>query len=383
MPAALHIRRLTLTQFRNYGELRMAPQAGLIVLTGANGAGKTNLLEAVSLLSPGRGLRRAAFSDLAAEGGDGSWAVASEIGGPAGEVALGTGWSPANGNEERGSARQVRIDGVTQRGSGTLGSWFRVLWLTPAMDRLFTGPASDRRRFLDRLVMAFDPDHGGRVTRYERLMRERNKLLDRGELDDGWLSGIELQMAEAAVAISAARCDAVRALADVLRPDGAAPRGPFPWPALEIDGQLERDLDAFSAVDVEDGYRTILADSRRIDMAAGRTTSGPHRSDLDVKHGPKDVAARLCSTGEQKALLIATVLGHARLVSNAGGEGPPVLLLDEIAAHLDPERRGGLFEALGELGAQVWMTGTDPELFDPISSNADCYHVDAGTVSAR
>jgi len=381
---ALHIRQLTLTDFRNYRALRLEPGPGLIVLSGANGAGKTNLLEAVSLLAPGRGLRRAPFADIArADNGDAAkrWAVAAEVETPDGTVKLGTGWQ-SGADDGRSAARQVRIDGIDQKGSGALGGYVRVLWLTPAMDRLFSGPAGDRRRFLDRLVMVFDPEHGTRVSRFEKSMRERNRLLERRNAEASWLAGIELQMAEAAIAIAAARGEAVRALDHVLRPRDGAANGLFPWPLLRIEGTIEADLERFSAVDAEDRYRRMLADSRALDRAAGRTTKGPHRSDLHVRHGTKEIAAHQCSTGEQKALLVATILGHARLVANLDGGSPPILLLDEVAAHLDPARREGLFDMLQALGAQVWMTGTDAELFATVDGGADHYTVSAGAVVA-
>jgi DNA replication and repair protein RecF len=379
----LHICQLTLTDFRNYRTMRMEPAPGLVVLTGSNGAGKTNLLEAVSLLAPGRGLRRAPFSELARAEGDGRWAVAAKTSGPHGDVALGTAWTGNGDDGARQGARQVSIDGDMQSGSGALGPYFNVLWLTPSMDRLFAGPAADRRRFLDRLVMAFDGEHGQRAVGFERLMRERNRLLERTNSDASWLSGVELQMAENAVALAAARCDAVRALDRHMQAEAMPQDALFPWAALCLQGDLERDLDEFSAVEVEDRYRKLLADSRRLDAAAGRTTCGPHRSDLVVTHGPKGIAANRCSTGEQKALLVSTILAHARLIAGLDGGTVPVLLLDEIAAHLDRERRAGLFDVLRSLGTQVWMTGTEAALFDEIQNTADLYRVDSGEVVAQ
>lgn len=375
----LRVEQLTLTDFRNYRSARLEPASRLIVLAGPNGAGKTNLLEAISLLAPGRGLRRAPFGELACAAGPGRWAVAARIDGPKGAVSLGTGWAL---DSERG-ARQASVDGEVQKSSGALGAWFSVLWLTPAMDRLFSGPASDRRRFLDRLVMAFDGEHGQRAATYERLMRERNRLLEAPNPDRSWLGGIELQMAETAVALAAARGEAVRALDRFMHARDTQASPHFPWAELRLEGDLERDLDTFSAVEVEDRYRRLLADSRKADAAAGRTTCGPHRTDLLVTHGPKGVAAERCSTGEQKALLVSAVLAHARLISGLEWGSPPVLLLDEIAAHLDPQRRAGLFVVLQSLGAQVWMTGTEPGLFDALRSAADIYRVENATIHAR
>jgi len=382
LPNTLAIAQLTLTDFRNYPTLRVQPGHRMIVLTGPNGAGKTNLLEAVSLLSPGRGLRRAPFCELARQGGQGRWAVAAHTEGPHGVTSLGTGWEAANGSGDGAASRKVSIDGVARKNPGSLGGYFNVLWLTPSMDRLFSGPASDRRRFLDRLVMAFDAGHGMRVGGFERLMRERNKLLERGNQDAAWLSGVETQMAELGVAVAAARKQAFEALDALVRPHGDNHGSQcFPWPDIRLDGELEALLDEISAVEVEDQYRTLLNDSRLADASAGRTLHGPHRSDLLVNHGPKGVAAKNCSTGEQKALLVSTVLAHARLIRNLEAGTAPVLLLDEIAAHLDAKRRAGLFSVLEELQAQVWMTGTDTELFEPLRGTAEFYRVEEGAIA--
>ncbi|MFW6077967.1 MAG: DNA replication/repair protein RecF [Hyphomicrobiales bacterium] len=368
--------RLTLTDFRNYPGLRLDTGGGPVVLTGANGAGKTNLLEAISLLAPGRGLRGAAFEDVARNDGPAAWAVASDIEGPSGETALGTAWSSA------APARQVRIAGETQRSSGAFSAHLRILWLTPAMDRLFTGPASDRRRFLDRLVIAFDPEHGGRVLAFDKLMRDRNRLLCDGTPDPAWLAGLEQGMAEAGVAIAAARSAALEALQGFIGETPAAQdASAFPWARLEIDGDLEARVRHSPAVQVEDKYRRLLADSRRGDQAAGRCLNGPHRSDLVVVHGPKAADARICSTGEQKALLIGLVLAHARAVRAACDGWAPLLLLDEVAAHLDEDRRFGLFAELEELGVQAWMTGTDTRLFEPLEHRAEFFRVSDGSAA--
>lgn len=371
--------RLTLTDFRNYPGLRLDTRGGPVVLTGANGTGKTNVLEAISLLAPGRGLRGAAFEDLARMNGEAGWAVASEIEGPSGPAALGTAWTSG------AAARQIRIAGEPQKSSGAFSAYLRVLWLTPAMDRLFTGPASDRRRFLDRLVIAFDPGHGGRVIAYDKLMRDRNRLLCDDVPDAAWLGGLEHGLAEAGVAIAAARVAALDALQDFISEMPAArSQSAFPWAKLEIEGDLEASVRDSPAVQVEDNYRRLLADSRKADRAAGRCLNGPHRSDLVVVHGPKAADARICSTGEQKALLIGLVLAHARAVRTACDGWAPILLLDEVAAHLDEERRIGLFGELEELGLQAWMTGTDARLFEPLDGRAEYFRVgDGGAVPAR
>lgn len=373
----LAIRRLTLTDFRNYASLRLETQAQLVALTGANGAGKTNILEAISLLAPGRGLRGVAFEDLARQGGAGAWAIAADIAAEGGPVALGTAWSGQSDASDGGS-RQVVIDGEAQRGSGSLGEHMRLLWLTPAQDRLFAGPASDRRRFLDRLVTAFDPEHAARITVFEKVMRERNLLLEETRPDGAWLSSLEAHMAEAAVAISAARLVGLEALQTHI--GEGRETSSFPWAEVTVEGEIEAWTARKPAVQVEDEYRRILRDSRGLDRAAGRTLRGPHRSDLVVVHGPKHMAAGQCSTGEQKALLIGLVLAQARAVK-AGAGIAPILLLDEVAAHLDRARRKSLLEALAALGSQGWMTGTDAQLFEAIGEMGVNFHVEDGRIS--
>lgn len=372
----LALTRLTLTDFRSYAGLRLDTGARLIAFTGANGAGKTNILEAISLLAPGRGLRSATLDELARQQGSGTWAIAAELATSSGEVALGTGWSGQG--EGDGQGRLVVIDGAVQKSSGALGHYVRVLWLTPAMDRLFAGPASDRRRFLDRLVAAFDPEHGSRVTVFEKVMRERNLLLEDARADTAWLASLEAHMAEAGVAIAAARLTAIEALRRHIAT--ARQASAFPWSELRLDGEIETLVTAMPAVRAEDEYRRLLADSRWQDRAAGRTLTGPHRSDLAVIHGPKSMAAEVCSTGEQKALLIGLILAQARAVTETSGV-PPLLLLDEVAAHLDAARRSALFDALADLRCQAWMTGTDVELFAALKRDAAIFAVQDGDVA--
>ena len=369
----LAISRLTLTQFRNYAELRLDMSSKLIALWGPNGAGKTNLLEAISLLAPGRGLRGNSFDALARHGGNGTWAIAGELETPGGKVNLGTGW-----DSQSGEGRSVMIDGRVQKSSGILGQHLRVLWLTPAMDRLFGGPASDRRRFLDRLVQAFDPEHGARLTVFEKLMRERNLLLGEPRSDSAWISSLEAHMAEAAIAVAAARLTAVESLQ---RHIGQS-RGlsDFPWARIAVEGGTELLVSSMPAVRAEDEYRKLLADSRRADQAAGRTLHGPHRSDFAVWHGPKDAAATQCSTGEQKALLIGLILAQARAVKGDSGVAP-VLLLDEVAAHLDRVRRESLYATLERLGCQAWMSGTEAGLFQGLGPDAAVFHVEDASIS--
>ncbi len=369
------IRRLTLTEFRNYAALRLDTDARLVALAGSNGAGKTNILEAISLLSSGRGLRGATFDELARQGGAGNWAIAAEVDTDGGPVSLGTGWSGQSETGD-GAGRLVVIDGEAQKGSGALGDHLRILWLTPAMDRVFAGPASDRRRFLDRMVQASDPEHGSRIAVFEKLMRERNLLIDERHPDPAWLSSLEAHMAEAAVAISAARLVGLEALQAHI--GKAREASSFPWAEATVEGEIEALVSAMPAVQVEDEYRKILRDSRSLDRAAGRTLRGPHRSDFAVVHGPKQMAAGQCSTGEQKALLIGLVLAQARAVREVSGI-TPLLLLDEVAAHLDRARRKSLLEALAALGGQSWMTGTDVQLFDGIGPQGAVFLVEDGT----
>lgn len=370
-----HVARLSLADFRNYSSLALDFSPGAVVLTGDNGAGKTNLLEAISFLSPGRGLRRAALDDVARAGAAGGFAVHARVRGAFGEVEIGTG---TFGDPGEAAARKVRINGAAVRSADDMLDWLRVMWLTPSMDALFTGPAAERRRFVDRLVLAVDPAHGRRALDYEKAMRGRNRLLADNVRDDGWFAAIETQMAETGTAIAAARVEIVQLLDAMI---GRLPGdGPFPQADVALAGTLEEMLPGMAALDAEEAFRAALADNRGRDRAAGRTLDGPHRSDLLVRHRPKDMAAALCSTGEQKALLTGLVLSHARLVAELSGAAP-ILLLDEIAAHLDAGRRAALFSILRELNCQAFMTGTDPELFSSIRDSAQFLTVANGTVA--
>jgi DNA replication and repair protein RecF len=368
-----HVSRLILTDFRNYEALALEFSPGAVVLTGENGAGKTNLLEAISLLTPGRGLRRATLDDVARAQTDG-FAVHARIEGAFGEVEIGTGTLGSDGET---AGRRVRINGAPARSADDMLQWLRVIWLVPAMDALFTGPAADRRRFIDRLVLAIDPAHGRRALDYEKAMRGRNRLLAENAHDDAWFEAIETQMAETGTAIAAARVEIVRLLQAMVErlPDDS----PFPKADIALSGTLEEALGTQAAVDVEEGFRRSLADKRHRDRAAGRTLEGPHRSDLLVRHRPKNMQAELCSTGEQKALLTGLVLSHARLVAELAG-APPILLLDEIAAHLDAGRRAALFSILEDLDCQAFMTGTDAALFSSLEGRAQFLTVSGGTV---
>ena len=375
---AAFIRRLTLTNFRSYHAAQVALDcAGPVVLTGANGAGKTNLIEAISLLAPGRGLRRATMEELAFTEGDGAWAVSAEIEGMLGLATLGTGIEPP-ANDEATPARRCRIDRESVGSATAFADHLRVVWLTPAMDPLFNGPASERRRFLDRLVLAVDAQHSSRVAALERSLRSRNRLLEDSPGDSHWLDAIEHETAEVAVAVAAGRAETVTRLSAALAAARAqAPE--FPQAEIELQGWMERLLPDHTAIEIEDRYRTLLKDNRARDAAAGRTLDGPHLSDLAVRHASKNIPAADASTGEQKALLIRLVLAHAGLIKQMTGFAP-LLLLDEVVAHLDPARRAALYDALSSLGAQVWMTGADPAAFGDIIGRAQVFVVRNGTV---
>ena len=275
----------------------------------------------------------------------------------------------------------MRIDGVAQSGSGVLADYLEIVWVTPAMDGLFTGPASERRRFLDRLILCFDPAYRTIAGRFERAMAARNRLLSDGVRDNAQLSGFELQMAETGVAVAAARLEAVSAMAAIIRTRKARDAASaFPWCTFALEGSLEDDLAALPAVEAEDRYAAVLRNTRERDRGAGRTLDGPHRSDLAVEHGPKQIAARLCSTGEQKALLLGLVLAHAELLTERQEGAAPILLLDEITAHLDAHRRAALFDEILRLKAQAWMTGTDKAAFDALQGRAQFWAVEEGAV---
>jgi DNA replication and repair protein RecF len=375
------IRRLTLSNFRSYHAAHVElSAAGPVVLTGANGAGKTNLIEAISLLAPGRGLRRATIEEFAFSEGDGAWAVNAEIEGMLGLATLGTGIDPPAA-EDVSPTRQCRVDREAVGSATAFADHLRVVWLVPAMDRLFNGPASERRRFLDRLVLAVDAAHSSRVAALERSLRSRNRLLEDATSDPHWLDAVEHETAEVAVAVAAARSETLARLAAALA--GARDAAPeFPRAEVALDGWMERLLPQHSATEIEDRYRALLKENRARDAAAGRTLDGPHLSDLKVSHAGKGIAAADASTGEQKALLIRLVLAHAGLIKDMTGFAP-VLLLDEVIAHLDPARRASLYDALASLGAQVWMTGADPAAFGDIMDRAQVFEVRNGSVSTR
>jgi DNA replication and repair protein RecF len=372
------IRRVTLTNFRSYRAAALATADKPIVLFGPNGAGKTNVLEAISFLAPGRGLRRAALDEVAFREGDGSWAVAAEVEGALGLATLGTGIE-RRVDEGETASRACRIDREPVGSAAAFADHLRVIWMVPAMDTLFAGAPSERRRFLDRLALAIDAEHAGRVNALDRALRSRNRLLEERQPDTQWLDAVEHETAELAVAVASLRAETVSRLATVL----ASRRGSaFPPVEIALDGWMEKLIQAHPALEIEERYRTVLRENRARDAAAGRTLDGPHLTDLAVVYADKGIAAADASTGEQKALLIGLILAHARLIAAMTGF-PPVLLLDEVVAHLDPSRRRALHQELAQVGAQVWMTGADPALFVEVADDATMVEVGSGRLEPQ
>jgi len=375
----LSLTRLTLTRFRSYPALDLDTAAPILVLAGENGAGKTNLLEAISLLVPGRGLRGARMAELGHRGsGDaagGPWAVAGRFATPLGPLSLGTGVE-----DPSATRRSFRLDGAAPRSQAEIASRVAAVWLTPQMDRLFQDGASARRRFLDRLVWALEPGHAREVAAYDTAMAERNRLLaearDGGRIDPLWLASLEDAMARHGVAVAAARRVLVARLNAAVA-GGVA--GAFPAAEASIACTLDSALAEGPALDAEERFRAALAEGRAGDAASGGARQGPHRADLVLTHVAKRLPAPLCSTGEQKALLVGLVLAHAALIGAQRGAAP-ILLLDEVAAHLDRPRREALFDVLPRLGAQVFLTGTDAGVFAPLGTEARLLRVRPGEV---
>src|SRR6201997_3170270 len=375
-PSRIH--RLTLTHFRNYRGASLNASRDMVALVGPNGAGKTNCLEAISFLSPGRGLRRATLEDVADNQGDGSWAVAAEVEGALGLATLGTGIDAPIG--EASVTRRCRIDRETVGSAAAFGDHLRMVWLTPAMDGLFLGAASERRRFFDRLGLGIDRGDSSPVSALGGSLRSRNRLLEVRNYDDHWCDAIERETAELAVAVAATRGQTVTKLAAMLRARGQA--SAFPSAEIALDGWMENALLNEPATAVEDRYRQMLRDNRVRDAAAGRTLDGPHLTDLQVVYAPKNMPAKDASTGEQKALMIGLVLAHAPFIAETTGI-IPLLLPDEVVAHLDPGRRTALFSELAKLGAQVWLTGADPAAFAELATSGDIFDVESGRVTRR
>jgi DNA replication and repair protein RecF len=361
--------RLSLTDFRSYAALTWRPGARISVLFGPNGSGKTNLLEALSLLSPGRGLRSARSADLPRHGGGGGWAVAGRFATLDGEVNIGTGSAP-EGPDER---RQFRLDGVAPRSQAEIAGRLAVVWLTPRMDRLFHEGPAGRRRFLDRLVWSLEPGHAREIAAHDNAMAQRNRLLAEGRGDPTWLGGLEDAMARHAVAATAART------ALVARMNAVAPLPGFPAARMALGCPIAARLRTAPALRVEDWLRDSLAGERNADAAAGSAAIGAHRTDMLLADAVTGVQASLASSGEQKALLISVILRHAALITEARGFAP-LLLLDEPMVHLDPERRAALFAALLRLPAQTLLTGTDAETFLPLAGQAEGLRVHGGNL---
>jgi DNA replication and repair protein RecF len=372
-PAApLSVSRVTLTNFRNYTDISLRFSPDPVILTGANGSGKTNFLEAISLIVPGRGLKKSALTDLQRNNTADPWAVAIELDTAYGPLQIGTGRDPADPGNER---RIVHIDGKPVRGQNAMAQHVAMAWITPEMDRTLGEGASARRKLLDRLVYSFDPAHSNRVTRYERAMRERLRLLREGRYDATWIKALEDEMAQTGVAIAAARRHLLFQLRAAIEETSSA----FPTADLALAGMAEDALELHPALPVEDMLRTALAAARDEDARTGTTSTGPHRSDLLVRHRAKNCPADLCSTGEQKALLIAIMLAYLRTLTNHR-QLTPIFLLDDIAAHLDDTRRNTLFEEILALGIQAWLTGTDAESFKSLLPAAQHLDVEQGNL---
>ena len=375
-----HVRltRLALRDFRNYATLQLRLDGRHVCLFGANGSGKTNLMEAVSMLSPGRGLRGAEFTDLIRRDADGrlarSWALSADV--RDGDLDRKLALSLERDDQGR-SKRTARLDGVNTS-QNDLGELMRIIWLTPSMDRVFAGPAGDRRRFLDRQVLAHFPSHASAGAAYEKAMRQRNALLARGRADPVWLDALELGMASAGAAMALHRIDAVKVMQEAIL---ARPEGAFPKALIDLDGAFEnRAADGAPLTDIEQEIAAQLRENRARDQAAGRTTEGVHRTDMRVIHAPKGLPADQCSTGEQKALLIGLILANAQALFERDFAPSPLLLLDEAAAHLDSDRRAALYDELTALGGQAWLTGTDRSLFDAFGDRAQRFEVSDGVV---
>lgn len=370
------VARLILQDFRSYETLDLPVEGQIIALIGENGAGKTNVLEALSLFTPGRGLRRVDLADMARQDGPGGFAASITLAGDGARLGIGLSEPDSEGRR----SRIARIDGASAGSALAFSEYLRIVWLTPDADGLFRASAGERRRFLDRLVLAIDPGHAARSNALERALRSRNRILEETPGQTQWLDAVEREIAELGIAVAAARAETVARLAAIITETREA-TSPFPQAELGLAGEIDTLVAHLPALDAEEAYRGRLRQNRPRDKAAGRTLIGPQASDLLVRHAQKNIAAELASTGEQKALLIGLVLAHARLVAAMSGL-TPLVLLDEIAAHLDPRRRTALYDDLLGLGCQIWMTGADPALFAELPGAAQRFTVTPGRVGA-
>lgn len=366
-----YIQTLKLSHFRCYNTAKLENiSPGLIVLCGPNGTGKTNILEAISILTPGRGLRGAKPIEIQNTQSSPPWATSAQVQTAFGPVQMGTGIDPKT------EKRIVRINGQNEKSQNALGQYLSCVWLTPQMDRLFLDSSRERRNFLDRLIFAFDPGHTGRTTRYNNAMSQRSKLLREDINDPAWLNSLEKQMAETGVALAAARLEFTERLNNAMKQNI---HSLFPQSSVSISGSVENMLKQSAALEVEDLFRYQLEQSRHKDAITGGAATGPHKSDLLVLYTAKSMNADQCSTGEQKALLIGLIMAHAKLIESERG-APPLLLLDEVAAHLDEERRSALYTLLSDLGGQVWLTGADDTLFESIKNRAQFFQIKDGQI---
>lgn len=374
----VHLTALTLSDFRNYAGLSVQLEPQHVVLTGHNGAGKTNLLEAISLLAPGRGLRRASYDDIGRKGGPGGFAIGAKLRTKDDETQIGTGMGAAAG--ETSGSRIVRVNGTVEKNAEILTELLRITWLTPAMDGVFTGPAADRRKMLDRMVLAIEPLHGRHSVEFEKAMRSRNRLIVDDVNDTAWFAALEHEMGTHGAAIVNARHRFVTALNNMAA--SGFEKGAFPSARLTLIGEIDALHQANGEDELANAYRVALARSRSADRQAGRTLIGPHRSELDVWHVAKNTPAALASTGEQKALLTGMVLAHAALIAEKSGM-TALLLLDEIGAHFDAGRRAQLFDILDQLGGQAIMTGTETRLFDALEGRAQFLSISESVVRTQ
>lgn len=359
------VTRLRMSNYRNYEIGQLETNSKSVLLTGPNGAGKTNLLEAISFLAPGRGLRRAKTSEIDRVGSLQPWAISAEVNSAFGPISIGT------GRDHTSERRLLRINGAPVKAQSELGEYVSVVWLTPQMDRLFADGPGARRRFLDRLIYGFDPAHAGRCNAYEKALRDRAKLLKEGVQDDIWLNALETQLTERGIAIAAARRE-IAARLDLACKEAT---GPFPGADICVEGVIEGWLGQMSALEVEENLRHALKDGRRQDRETGGASIGPHKSDMVVHHLEKNILASFCSTGEQKALLVAIIIAHTKLQTAERGQAP-MMLLDEVAAHLDEAKRAALFETIIKLGVQAWVTGTDTTSFEALRGQVSAFQVE-------